>query len=133
MWLMRWLLVAPLMLGGVWAAVFLGFLLFGASSHLCSALKFSEATCMVTWYPLAETIVVSICGIAASLSAILLPAAAAPTNKRAIAITGALVSLVAATWILVMLAYPLAVPLGFAVAAALLAVRRVSRQHAGGR
>lgn len=131
MWLVRWLLVAPLMLGGVWVAVFAGFLLFKASDRLCHSLQLSEATCMVTWYPVAELVVVSICGIAASLIAVLLPAAAAPSNKTGVAITGALVSLAAAIWILVMLAYPLVVPLGFTAAASLLAVRRVSRRPVG--
>jgi len=86
-------------------------------------LGLSESLCMVTWYPAAEIIVASVCGAFALLLAAILPALAAPSNKRAVAIAGALVSLPIAIWILVVLAFPLFFPALFSALAGLLAVR----------
>ena len=131
MWLMRWLLVVPLALGSVYAAVLLGLLLLRMSDHLCHSLGLSESLCMVTWYPVAEIIVASVCGAFALLLATILPALVAPSNKRVVAIAGALVSLPIAIWILVVLAFPLFFPVLFSALAGLLAVRWVSWRYAG--
>ncbi len=132
MWLVRWLLVVPLALGSVYAAVLLGLLLLRMSDHLCRSLGLSESLCMVTWYPAAEIIVASVCGAFALLLATILSALVAPSNKRAVAIAGALVSLPIAIWILVVLAFPLFFPVLFSVLAGLLAVRWVSWRYGGG-
>jgi len=131
MWLVRWLLVVPLALGSVYAAVLLGLLLLRMSDALCHALGLSESLCMVTWYPVAETIVASVCGAFALLFATILPALVAPSNKRAVAIGGALVSLPIVILILVVLAFPLFFPVLCSALAALLAVRWVSQRLAG--
>jgi hypothetical protein len=102
------------------------------SDHLCRSLGLSESLCMVTWYPAAEIIVASVCGAFALLLAAILPALVAPSNKRAVAIAGALVSLPIAIWILVVLAFPLFFPVLFSALAGLLAVRWVSWRYGGG-
>ena len=132
MWLVRWLLVVPLALGSVYAAVILGLFLLRMSDRLCSALGLSESMCMVTWYPAAEIIVASVCGAFALLLAAILPALVAPSNKRAVAIAGAMVSLPIAIWILVVLAFPLFFPVLFSALAGLLAVRWISWRYGGG-
>lgn len=132
MWIVRWLLVVPLALGSVYAAVLLGLFLLRLSDRLCRSLGLSESLCMVTWYPAAEIIVASVCGAFALLLAAILPALAAPSNKRAVAIAGALVSLPIAIWILVVLAFPLFFPVLFSALAGLLAVRWVSWRYGGG-
>lgn len=128
--LVRWLLVIPLALCSVYAAVGLGFFLLRMSDRLCRSLGFAESLCAVTWYPAAELFVTSVCGAVAMLLAALLPALVAPSNKRAVAIGGVLISLPIATWTLVVLAFPLVLPLVFSALAALLAVRWVFRQYA---
>ncbi len=133
MWLIRWLLVVPLAIGSVYAAVLLGMLLLRVSDLLCHALRLSDALCMVTWYPVAEVIVVSVCGAFASLLAAILPAVVAPSHKQAAAIAGTLVSLPIAVWILVVLAFPLFLPALISVLAALLAIRWVFRRYAAHR
>ena len=125
----RWLLVVPLALGSVCAAVVLGLFLLRLSDRLCRALGFSEAQCVVTWLPVAEVVVTSVCGVVALLLAALLPAAAAPSGKRAVAIGGVLVGLPLAIWVLVVLAFPLAVSLAFSTLASVLAVGWVWRRH----
>ena len=132
MWIVRWLLVVPLALGSVYAAVLLGLFLLRMSDRLCRALGLSESLCMVTWYPAAEIIVASVCGAFALLLAAILPALVAPSNKRAVAIVGALVCLPIAIWILVVLAFPLFFPVLFSALAGLLAVRWVSWRYGGG-
>ncbi len=131
--LIRWLLVVPLAIGSVYAAVLLGMLLLRVSDLLCHALPLSDALCMVTWYPVAEIIVASLCGAFASLFASVLPALVAPSHKQAAAIAGTLVSLPIAVWILVVLAFPLFLPMLTSVLAALLAIRWVFRRHAAHR
>jgi hypothetical protein len=131
--LIRWLLVVPLAFGSVYAALLLGMLLLRMSDFLCHALRLSDALCMVTWYPVAEIIVVSVCGAFASLFAAILPALVAPSHKQAAAIAGTLVSLPIAVWILVVLAFPLFLPVLTSVLAALLAIRWVFRRHAAHR
>jgi hypothetical protein len=133
MWLIRWLLVVPLAIGSVYAAVLLGMLLLRVSDLLCHALRLSDALCMVTWYPVAEIIVASVCGAFASLFAAILSALVAPSYKQAAAIAGTLVSLPIAVWILVVLAFPLFLPVLTSVLAALLAIRWVFRRYAAHR
>lgn len=130
MWLIRWLLVVPLAFGSVYAAVLIGMLLLRMSDLLCHALQLSDALCMVTWYPVAEIIVASVCGAFASLLAAILPALAAPSHEKAVAIAGTLVSLPITVWILVVLAFPLFLPVLFSVLAALLAIRWVFGRYA---
>jgi len=130
--IVRWLLVVPLALGSVYAAVLLGLFLLRMSDRLCRSLGLSESLCMVTWYPAAEIIVASVCGAFALLLAAILPALVAPSNKKAVAIAGALVSLPIAIWILVVLAFPLFFPVLFSALAGLLAVRWVSWRYGGG-
>jgi cobalamin synthase len=103
------------------------------SDLLCHALRLSDALCMVTWYPVAEIIVVSVCGAFASLLAAILPALVAPSHKQAAAIAGTLVSLPIAVWILVVLAFPLLLPVLISVLAALWAIRWVFRRYAAHR
>jgi len=62
-----------------------------------------------------------------------LPALVAPSHKQAAAIAGTLVSLPIAVWILVVLAFPLFLPVLISVLAALLAIRWVFRRYAGHR
>lgn len=126
----RWLLVLPLVLGSVYAAVLLGLLLFRYSDRLCRSLGFSDAYCTVTWYPAAELVITSLCASVALLFAVRLPAFVAPSSKRAAAIAGALVSLPIVVWVLVVLAFPLFLPGVFAVLAGLFAIHRASRQDA---
>ncbi len=128
--LVRWLLVMPLAFASVYVAVLLGFLLFRFSDRLCRLLAFSDAHCTVTWYPAAEIVVTSLCAAVALYLAVRLPALVAPSNKRAAAISGALVSLPIVTWVLVVLAYPLFVPIAFAALVGLFAIHRVARQYA---
>lgn len=128
--LVRWLLVLPLALGSVYAAVILGVLLLRYSDRACRVLGFSDAYCRVAWYPMAEVVVTSLCASVALFLAARLPAFVAPSGKRAVAIAGALVGLLAVAWILVMLAFPLFIPGACAVLAGLFAVYRVFRQHA---
>jgi len=130
MWLIRWLLVVPLAFGSVYAAVLLGMFLLRMSDLLCHALRLSDALCMITWYPVAEIIVASVCGAFASLLAAILPALVAPSHEKAVAIAGTLVSLPISVWILVVLAFPLFLPVLFSALAALLAIRWVFGRYA---
>lgn len=125
----RWLLVIPLALGSVYAAVLLGLVLLRFSNRLCRSLGLSEGHCEVTWYPTAEYIVTSLCSAVALLLAVRLSAFVAPSSKRAAAVAGALVSLPIVIWVLVVLAFPLVLPVVFSVLAGLLAIHRVSRRY----
>jgi hypothetical protein len=124
--LLRWLLVLPLMLGGVYVAFFVGFYLMRGSDQLCRLLGLPESVCVLSWNPVAEAIVAAIGGVIAVLLGVLVPASVAPSGNVAVAVAGALVSLTLALAIIVVLAFPVPLAALSSTLVAVLAVRYVS-------
>jgi hypothetical protein len=128
--LLRWLLVLPLVLGGVYVALFVGFYLMRGSDQLCRWLGSPESVCVLGWNPVAETIVAAIGAVIAVLLGVLVPASVAPSSNVAVAVAGALVNLTLALAIIVVLAFPVPLAALSSSLVAVLAVRTVSRRQA---
>jgi hypothetical protein len=83
----RWLLVVPFGVGGA----FLGFLvavhLYELAAKLCPAEYLLSGICTAPWYPALEQFIMSVGASLGAISAVALPAVAAPAKKFLVAAT----------------------------------------------